>query len=277
VTILCYHSVDPRWASPLAVTPGAFDAHCAWLAQRRNVLSLDDAVARLDSSLCLPRGLAAITFDDGFAELYDYALPVLRRHGLAATVFLVAETLAPEGRSVDWVDTAPTWPLRTLSVDQILEMREHGVAFESHSWAHHDLTTLTEEECVADLQRSRGLLEELLRRRVRFIAFPRGRHAAHVRRAAARAGYDYAFTLPEGPEPVGPHAVPRVGVYRGNDLRTLAIKSSRWYLGLRMSRGWLPLRAALQRRARSARPRKATARPSGRDATSRRGPKPPLP
>jgi peptidoglycan/xylan/chitin deacetylase (PgdA/CDA1 family) len=237
VTILCYHAVDPDWRSPLAVTPDAFDQHCAWLAGHRRVLDLDDAAGHLDGKGRLPRGTTAITFDDGFRGLYEHALPVLQRHRLAATVFVVAETLAPGGRAVDWVDTPPAdgSPLETLTLDEALALRDAGIRIESHSYSHRVLTELGEEECERDLRASRDLLEDLLGGPVRHLAYPRGFHDDRVRAAAARAGFRNSYTLPEGPEAVGPQAIPRVGIYPGNDVRTLRWKLSRPYLPLRTS------------------------------------------
>jgi hypothetical protein len=65
------------------------------------------------------------------------------------------------------------------------------------------------------------------------LAYPRGLHSAHVRRAAARAGYTHAFALPEGSEQPSDYAIPRVGIYRGNSQATLRIKAARPYLPLR--------------------------------------------
>jgi len=233
MTILCYHSVEPAWESPLAVHPDSFERHCSWLARRRQVLPLREAVNCLDGSGRLPRGTAALTLDDGFAALHEHALPILRRHRLPATVFLVAQTLTPEGRAVDWVRTPPPWPLRTLSIEQVLEMQSAGVDFQSHSWAHHDLPELDQEACTGDLRRSRELLEDVLGRSVPLLAYPRGLHDEGVREAAARAGYTHALALPEGPEPVSRYAVPRVGIYRGNGVASLRVKSSRSYLRAR--------------------------------------------
>lgn len=247
MTILCYHSVDPSWRSPLAVSPQAFDKHCAWLAQRRSVLGLTGAVERLDSSGRLPRGLAAMTFDDGFEELYEHAWPALSRHGIEATVFIVAETLTEGGKSVDWVDDPPSVPLQTLELDQILEMQDSGVMFGSHSYSHADLTQLTEAECERDLRASRETLEELLGRSVPHLAYPRGRHNATVRRAAERAGFSHAFSLPERSEPGGNYAVPRVGIY-GDNHTTLRLKSSRLYLPLRTGPAYPVARTLLKRR-----------------------------
>jgi peptidoglycan/xylan/chitin deacetylase (PgdA/CDA1 family) len=236
VTILCYHSVDPAWESPLAMRPGEFAAHAAWLARHRTVVPLREAVAHMDRKGRLPRGMAALTFDDGFTGVLEHALPEVQRHRLPSTVFLVAQTLTEEGLDPWWVRTPPSWRLTTLSVEEVLHLHELGVDLQSHSWAHQDLPELDEPGCEADLRRSREFLEDLLHAPVPFLAYPRGLHDQGVRRAARRAGYTHAFALPEGPEPVDEFAVPRVGIHRGNGTRTLAVKSHRRYLDVRHSR-----------------------------------------
>jgi peptidoglycan/xylan/chitin deacetylase (PgdA/CDA1 family) len=233
MTILCYHSVQSDWTSPLAVDPESFEQQCAWLAGSRQVISLTDAVNRLDATGRLPRGQVALTFDDGFEALYEHMLPVLKRYRLPATVFLVAQTLTPAGQQVDWVDTPPEYQLTTLSRDQVLQMQSEGVDFQSHSYAHLDLTSLSFDDCVRDLRDSKEMLETLLGRPVPLLAYPRGRHDDGVRAAAARAGYSHAFTLPEGREAPGPYSVPRVGIYRGNSMRNVRVKTARSYLKVR--------------------------------------------
>lgn len=250
MTILCYHAVEPGWTAPLSMEPPAFERHCEYLARHRTVIPLHDAVDRLDRSGRLPRGLAALTFDDGFRGLQQHAMPALRRHSLPATVFLVAQTLTAAGQAVDWVDDPAGFEMHTLTVDQVHAMQEEGVRFESHSWSHADLTTLGYAECVRDLRDSRELLESVLGHPVRLLAYPRGRHDEQVRAAAQEAGYSHAFTLPEGPEEAGPFAIPRVGLYYGNDLRSLRVKAARPYLPLRTSRAY-----QLARERRSTLPR----------------------
>lgn len=235
MTVLCYHSVEPGWTSPLSVEPDDFARQAAWLRRSRRVLPVREALARMDAGFRLPRGEAALTFDDGFAALYEHALPVLRRHQLPATVFLVAQTLTPQGQPVDWVDSAGSHPLSTLTLDQVLEMQDAGVEFESHSWAHRDLTGLTSEECVRDLRMSRELLSDLLGRSVTLLAYPRGLHDRHVREAAEKAGYSHAFALPVDGEQPGPYAVPRVGIWHGNNALTVRVKATRSYLRVRTS------------------------------------------
>jgi peptidoglycan/xylan/chitin deacetylase (PgdA/CDA1 family) len=242
MSILCYHTVDRRWPPPLAVVPEAFERHAAWLARHRQVVPLPAAIAALDRSGRPPRGMVALTFDDGFSGLFDHALPVLRRHRLPWTVFLVAGTLAPGGLSVDWVDTPPPFPIHTLSLEQVQALRDDGVEFGSHSFFHRDLTTMEEMDVHQDLLESRELLEDTLHRAVPLLAYPRGRHDARVRRAAARAGFTHAFALPERRERPQPLALPRVGIYPGNGPGALRIKTSRAYLPVRTSRAFPALR-----------------------------------
>jgi len=222
----------------LAVAPPLLEAHCRWLRQARDVIpTLDYARAHVEGRLA--RRTVALTFDDGFADFAEHAMPLLRSYDLPVTMFLVARTLDEGHSGATWLRPQPNVAPATLSRRDVLELSDLGVEFGSHSWAHHDLRQLSESECLKDLRESRELLEDVLGRPVPLLAYPYGAHAPHVRRAAEAAGYRFSFTLPEGPEPLGPHTFPRVGLYRGNSVTALRVKSSSWYLGARMSsRPW---------------------------------------
>lgn len=217
------------------MTPEGFEQHCQWLSRSRTVLSTDECLATWAETGRMPRASVSLTFDDGLAELAQWAFPPLARYRLPATVFLVAETLTSQGRPVDWVDDPPPWPLQTLTPEQVLAARADGVRFASHSWAHHDLVRLSEQECVRDLRDSRELLEDLLHEPVRLVAYPFGRHDAKVERAARRAGYEFALALPDGPEVANRYAVPRVGIFRGDGAGILRLKTTGFWLPLRYS------------------------------------------
>lgn len=103
LSVLIFHRVLPQ-ADPLfpdEVDAARFDALCAWLARWFNVLPLDRAVQDLAAGR-LPARAAAITFDDGYADNEQVALPILQRHGLSAT-FFVATGFLDGGRM--WNDT----------------------------------------------------------------------------------------------------------------------------------------------------------------------------
>jgi peptidoglycan/xylan/chitin deacetylase (PgdA/CDA1 family) len=97
VRIVGYHRVVPdaaaaaaRCMPPLCVSIEAFVAHMDHLIRAYDVCSLDDAIAVLRGERPARPGreLAVITFDDGYRDVVDHALPILRARGLAATVFL---------------------------------------------------------------------------------------------------------------------------------------------------------------------------------------------
>lgn len=89
LSILIFHRVlpEPDPLFPAEVDSRQFDAIMGWVKQWFNVLPLYEAVERLQCR-SLPAAAAAITFDDGYADNHDIALPILQRHGLTATFFI---------------------------------------------------------------------------------------------------------------------------------------------------------------------------------------------
>ncbi len=121
LSILIFHRVlaQPDPLFPNEIDHTRFDAICGWLRAWFNVLPLDQAVQRLRDGH-LPARAAAITFDDGYADNCEIALPVLSRHGLSAT-FFVATAFLDGGRM--WNDTVIE-AVRRATVD-VLDL--HGL------------------------------------------------------------------------------------------------------------------------------------------------------
>lgn len=124
LSVLIFHRV---LRAPDPLLPGElhaerFDAVCAWLAHWFNVLPLDQAARRLRDGT-LPARAAAITFDDGYADNHDIALPILQRHGLVAT-FFVATGFLDGGRM--WNDSVIESVRRTGAA--ALDLRALGLA-----------------------------------------------------------------------------------------------------------------------------------------------------
>ncbi len=103
LSVLIFHRVhatpDPLF--PTEVDAAGFDAMLGWVGALFNVMPLDAAVAALREGR-LPARAAAITFDDGYADNEEVALPILKRHGMTAT-FFIATGFLDGGRM--WNDT----------------------------------------------------------------------------------------------------------------------------------------------------------------------------
>lgn len=89
LSVLMFHRVtsQPDPIFPDEMHAERFDTLCGWLSSWFNVLPLDQAAVQLKTG-SLPARALCITFDDGYADNHDVALPILRRHGLSATFFI---------------------------------------------------------------------------------------------------------------------------------------------------------------------------------------------
>lgn len=96
--IVGYHRVvenferSARTAIPsMLITTSMFEKHIEWLARRYRLVSIDDIGLHLESDRQFRRPTAAITFDDGYSDMYLNAFPILRRKGIPAAVFAVTD------------------------------------------------------------------------------------------------------------------------------------------------------------------------------------------
>jgi peptidoglycan/xylan/chitin deacetylase (PgdA/CDA1 family) len=102
LSILIFHRVvrAPDPLLPDELQAERFDEICTWLSRWFNVMPLAQALARLPEG-DLPPGSLCITFDDGYADSHDVALPILQRHGLNATFFITSGVI---GGGAMWND-----------------------------------------------------------------------------------------------------------------------------------------------------------------------------
>lgn len=172
-------------------------------------------------------GRVLLTFDDGYANFYQYALPVLEAERCPATVFVLPGKLA--GRN-DWdqghLPKAMRDPL--MSREQIEAVAQSDwVDVGSHGLHHQDYSALDEAALKAEIEGSHAKLSEMLGSRfVPVLAYPWGRHSETARSVLAASRYHYAFTTEKGRWTADspPFAVPRYSVYYrdGNPLVFIA-------------------------------------------------------
>ncbi|SIM50504.1 polysaccharide deacetylase family protein [Micromonospora cremea] len=187
VPVFCYHSVgDVRRDGTLrwSVSPGDFDEQMTLIRERgRTPMTVSGYATVLRGHAPLPPRPVLITFDDGFPDLAETALPVLRRHQLTATAYVIAARVgaAPPPRgdpSLDW--------------DGLRALHSHGVEIGSHSRSHQALDCLGPVELHREVTGSRELLEDGIGTSVRSFAYPYGYHSVTVRTAVGAAGYSSA-------------------------------------------------------------------------------------
>lgn len=235
--ILCYHNVvrerhasGPSGDPALHLSVEDFEAQIGWLTRRYSVIPLREMVTRIESGRSL-RGTAVLTFDDGYRGVGEVALPVLSRLGLPATLFVVAGAPGSDApfwwdhpdvaariddrRRDHWLSTLRGDRARILAAAEataaappsaylpggwasLLAASTQGIELGAHSFGHHTLTTLSDEELAADLITCREEIERRTGIRPENFAYPYGLWDARVRAATRRAGYRAAVTLDRG-------------------------------------------------------------------------------
>lgn len=233
--VLTYHAVE-EGPAPLCIDPRRLAAHArAIAASGASVLTVRELAAALRAGT-LPDRAVAITFDDGYASVADRAAPLLREHGLCATVFCVAGHL---GRESDWPTQAAWAPrLRLCAPDALAALAEDGWEIGSHGVTHAPLSQVDDEAARREVVESQHMLDRAVGVRPVSLAWPYG--ATPTPRAAALIGETYDGACAAGPAAVHPGsdplALPRVDVNYLLDpdrLRRALEREPRAYLALR--------------------------------------------
>jgi peptidoglycan/xylan/chitin deacetylase (PgdA/CDA1 family) len=174
VPILMYHYISEPppdadiYRRDLSVSPQNFEAQLQWLAQNGYTpIRLYDLLYALTLGWPLPERPVILTFDDGYADAYEHAFPLLQKYGFKGTFFVVTE----------FVDRGLpgylTWP-------QIEEMSAAGMDIEPHSKTHPDLRRRDHEFLIWQILGSAQTVAAHVGHTPRFFAYPAGHYDAAV-------------------------------------------------------------------------------------------------
>ena len=204
--VLCYHRLEehPNPKDHLALTPQEFEKEMQAVKDSNfSVIPMQDFLAWRRGDKDIPPKSCVVTIDDGYVSGYDTAWPILKKFGYPFTMFVYINYINSGGKSITW--------------DQLAEMRDAGVDIESHTYSHADLRNPNDKFAVdkhnyeliqndiktlgqdgwlrKEVADSKAVLEKQLGIKVNCIAYPFGKYNQKVRDMVKDAGYEAAFTV----------------------------------------------------------------------------------
>jgi peptidoglycan/xylan/chitin deacetylase (PgdA/CDA1 family) len=195
---LLYHHVGPSVSgSPqaISISPEHFERQIRWLARRGFTgIRPSDWLRWRREGTGLPEKPIIITFDGAYADTAECALPILRRYGFGAVVF-VATGQVGGTKCLD--DARGSGSRRLMSAEQIRYWSGQGIEFGAHGRTHTDLTKLSASDISAEVVGSKNDLSALLGSPPICFAYPYGAYNEAVRDLVQRE-FDLAFGEEEG-------------------------------------------------------------------------------
>jgi peptidoglycan/xylan/chitin deacetylase (PgdA/CDA1 family)/folate-dependent phosphoribosylglycinamide formyltransferase PurN len=214
-TVLLYHRVNDTSKDKLTTSVNRFIEHLAMLRSRYPVVTLQAAREALAGGHYLGPNVVVITFDDGYADNYECAAPILEHFRLPATFFVTAGLV---GTSRPFAHDA-RFPhhFRTLTWDQVEGLAARGFGIGSHGMTHANLARCPLEEARREIGESRDLIQRRLGAPVTCFAYPfggRGDVTPAVVGEIRAAGYEVIASAYGGANlnRLDPSNVVRVGV-----------------------------------------------------------------
>ena len=228
VPILMYHRVTSEDLTPysehsetlrvMAVSVESFASQMAWLARRGfRTISLDNLLEARANNRSLPRKPVIITFDDGYQDVADNAIPILEQHNFMAHLFLIPGLV---GRTSEWDVREYGWAFHLFDWETARNLEERGFRCEAHTMTHPRLTLLETDECRREIEESRYALIQELGREVSHFAYPFGAYDRDTELIVHDAGFASACSTNRGlsSSTDNPYALRRLCIHLDDEL-----------------------------------------------------------
>lgn len=175
VMVLYYHRIADDCANPWTVSNATFLRQIHWLRERFDFVSLHEAQQRIRRGYN-PQPCVSVTFDDGYADNCQQAVPWLIKERIPCTYFVTLQNvLSGEPFSHD---LAMGRRIAPNTLEQLLAMAEAGIEIGAHTYSHADLGRITDPRLLHyEVVAAKEELQAVLGQPVRYFAFPYGQYA----------------------------------------------------------------------------------------------------
>ncbi|KXT75098.1 Polysaccharide deacetylase [Streptococcus sp. DD10] len=192
IPILMYHAIhvmDPSEAenANLIVSPDVFESHLQALSDAGYYTLTPEEAYKILTENVLPENKKVVwlPFDDGMADFYTQAFPLLMKYQMRGTNNIITGFIE-ENRA------------NTLTLEQMKEMKNQGMSFEDHTVTHPDLSLSSSDYQTNELSLSKHYLDTNLNQITTTVAYPSGRYSDVTLQIAESLGYKLGLTTNNG-------------------------------------------------------------------------------
>lgn len=234
--VLMYHKVGTPPAGSkmhgLWVSPEMFRKQMSYLQKNGYTpVIFKDIYNHWDGKTPLPQKPVFITFDDGYANNYLEAFPILREFRFPATLFVVVQTVGWDNK---WHDPISESRIPMVTWSQLQELRKAGWEIGSHTMNHPRLPKIEKKEAQVEIEKSRRIIGEFLGEIPDTFAYPygAGEDDAVLRDMVKAAGYRLAVGIHAGLWPIehiqsNSYNLPRIFVKGGENMLDFHLQMTR--------------------------------------------------
>jgi len=235
IPILMYHKVLPQAENSrhkTFVTCEQFAQHMRFLAKHHfTPITFKDYFAFHDGQYPLsefPSKPIIITFDDGYVNNLQYALPIMQHHHFIGVLFALGNGTIDYNR---WDADAGEPSHQLVNATQLQQFSELGFEIGAHSLTHPHLTQLTDEQAYTEIIESKQYLEALLKQPVISFAYPYGDYNTRTKALVRKAGFQCAVATDTGGLKLADDhfAIFRVNMMPRDHFLQFLKKTSHWY------------------------------------------------
>jgi peptidoglycan/xylan/chitin deacetylase (PgdA/CDA1 family) len=181
----------------LTVTPASFEKHLVYLKDNYEVIPLYDLAQRIKQKKLTGRE-AAITFDDGYRDNLTYALPLLEKYGLPATIFVTSSFIGKRGE-FDWdMEYHEQERAYYINENEISLLSKHPlIEIGGHTHTHPRLSRTSYQDQEYEIRINKDILEKTINKKIRLFAYPFGGTHDFNKNALgnlSKLGFEFAFS-----------------------------------------------------------------------------------
>lgn len=196
VPVLSYHKFSEDKFDKMTVTAATFEAQMKLLKDKGyRVITIDQLFEFLDLDGQIPEKSVVITIDDGWRSTYDIALPILKKYGYPATLFVYTDMITGSRTALDW--------------NLVVELSKNNIDIQCHTKTHRNLAEISAKESFREyfdsidreIAVSLKMIREKVNREPKYLAYPYGDTTHLVIALLKKYGFRGAFTVKRGANP----------------------------------------------------------------------------